>query len=273
MKPSTIAFLRQINSSFYAQQAIHFDATRQSPWPGWQTLLDRYCRSIVGPTLEVLDVGCGNARFAHFLSSWNAAANTPVIVDYLGIDASQPLLDAAQRHTSEMPGRLRFRQVDLLDSPARLEACLDGAGPFDLVAVFGLLHHIPSEQCRRALLSRLEERTRPTGSLMLSFWQFENDPRFSQRQLLWDRDMGATAELVRDLEAGDHLLRWGPAASTLPSASDEGPPPCRYCHHTDETELERLLEPFAKRQAWLYRPQAGSDRYNLYVLLGAMQSC
>ena len=62
MDTETINRLNAINHAFYATVADDFDQTRGTAWPGWKRLLP-----YLTTPLSVLDVGCGNARFALFL--------------------------------------------------------------------------------------------------------------------------------------------------------------------------------------------------------------
>lgn len=62
MDTKTINHLNAINRAFYATVANDFDQTRGTAWPGWKRL-----QPYLTLPLSVLDVGCGNARFALFL--------------------------------------------------------------------------------------------------------------------------------------------------------------------------------------------------------------
>ena len=64
---STAEQLSRITSEFYAQQAQSFSATRQMPWQGWQQCLNAMPQLLSGEKPSVLDVGCGNLRFARYL--------------------------------------------------------------------------------------------------------------------------------------------------------------------------------------------------------------
>ena len=88
---TTIDFLRQVNNNFYARCAPSFSASRNAPWVGWRSCLEAvqdcgvvrlcdgpdmhlYDRATAQPgairkgaSVRVLDVACGNMRFAAFL--------------------------------------------------------------------------------------------------------------------------------------------------------------------------------------------------------------
>jgi SAM-dependent methyltransferase len=238
---TTARALNALNQTFYTDSAALFARTRRAPWPGWRELLPLLRgRS----TATILDVGCGTGRFASFLCS---ALDAPFL--YCGIDASAPLLADAERTLAGVPGT-RLLHADLvLDAPAR--ALPDER--FDGVVAFGLLHHIPLEACRRALVLALAERVAPGGILALTFWDFaREEARFASKAV-----RVAPPELEGQLEEGDVLLRWGA----------EGSPQLRYCHYTDEAEEARLLAdlPLVPRLAFASDGRSGRlNRYRVF---------
>jgi len=220
--------LRALNRRFYEARAEAFDASRDHPWPGWR----RVARTLrddpnAARTWRVLDAACGNARFARFL-----AEQTELRVDYLGVDASAPLLEAAKRQLEAIPerrapARWALRHLDVLDGEAR--RALPARG-FDLVAVFGLTHHIPAARARMETLQWLADLVAPAGWIAITAWRFADRPRFEERLVPWSQ-LGAPFTVdPSELEPGDHLLGFG-----------AGPGPLRYCHHSDEGELERWI--------------------------------
>ena len=121
MDDSTRQRLNAVNRDFNTQHAGTFARTRNHPWPGWERALR------AGPQeepLRVLDVGCGNGRFGHFLAEQAGRR-----IAYTGVDLSPALLeeDAGarprrfSRSRSSMPTgcgshRNRRCQRDLLGS-------------------------------------------------------------------------------------------------------------------------------------------------------------
>lgn len=237
MNEATAIALNAMNLDFYRESAADFARTRSAPWPGWRELPplleDR-------PGASILDAGCGNGRFASFLCD---ALGTPFL--YCGIDSSAPLLALARDALAKVPGA-RLLQADLVLEPP--ERALPDER-FDLVAAFGLLHHVPGELRRRELIRALAARVAKGGFLALTFWDFAGEPRFARKAL-----GEIPAELSGELDPGDVLLRWGSEDSFR----------LRYCHHTDAAEEARLLAelPLAPRLA--FSSDGATGRLNRY---------
>ena len=206
MNEATAIALNALNRDFYRESAADFARTRSAPWPGWRELPplleDR-------PGASILDAGCGNGRFASFLRD---ALGTPFL--YCGIDSSAPLLALARRALARVPGA-RLLQADLVLEPP--ERALPDER-FDLVAAFGLLHHVPGESRRRELIRALAARVAKGGFLALTFWDFAGEPRFARKALAQ-----VPAELSGQLEPGDVLLRWGNPRTPSGSATATTP--------------------------------------------------
>jgi SAM-dependent methyltransferase len=237
---TTARALNALNQTFYTDSAALFAATRRSPWPGWRELLP-LLRTRSAAT--ILDAGCGTGRFASFLCGSLDRAFL-----YCGIDASAPLLADAERTLSGLPGARLLRADLVLDAPAR-------ALPeerFSVVVAFGLLHHIPQEARRRALILALAERVAPGGLLALTFWDFAGEPRFARKTV---RDV--PAEFDGQLEAGDVLLRWGA----------EGSPRLRYCHYCNDAEEARLLADLPLQPRLAFASDGRGGRLNRYRVL------
>ena len=244
MNPSTQAALRQINREFYSRYAADFDRTRHpGGWPGWRRVVEAAPRP-TGRLLRVLDLGCGNGRFALFLERKpDLRSERPF--DYFGIDSSAELIERARSACAD-PEHIRFEVDDIEKRP------LDQAS-YDLVTLFGVVHHLPGFATRRRALERAAAALAPGGLLAVTCWQFADDARFESRQLDWGPDAGVDPA---ELEPGDHLLRWGPVNSGAR----------RYCHHTNEQELDRLVGGLPLTETARYRADGPGGRQNLYWL-------
>ena len=225
-----------LNRTFYQQAGEGFDRTRQSAWPGWWRLLPHLPAK---RPLRVLDVGCGNGRLARFLSREGVA------VQYAGVDFSPKLLDAASSALGALPGiEWSLVEADFMTDAERLPE-----GSFDLVALFGVLHHTPGAARRAALVRALATRVAPAGVLAFSAWRFDEQPRFREHILPTPPDMA--------LEAGDALLDW----------RAEGVHAVRYCHAVSDAELDALAEAALLTPVDAYRADGHPGNLNAYRIL------
>lgn len=252
MSPETAAALLRINRAFYEGRAAEFSATRDRPWPAWRRVAEIFEEHGGGEgPRRVLDLGCGNGRLERFLAGrWGGR------LDYLGLDASEPMLEIAR-----VLGGGRFLRCDLL-APRSLDEL--PAGPFDFITAFGLLHHLPGFDRRFALLRAAARHLAPGGLLAVSFWQFGAVERFRRRMLPWRDYNLAAAEPIetRDLEDGDVLLAWGEVATTK-----SGVPVVRYCHWCPPDEADRLLAGLPLGPVASFRADGKAGDLNLYRLL------
>ena len=233
MNRATRLRLNRMNQAFYATTAAEFDATRRRPWPGWQRLLT--CIRL--PIASLLDVGCGNGRFALFL-----AENQPQPFAYYGIDSSPQLLHAARQRLAEHP-RL---QPHFIEQDVILGSLPEQ--PADLVALFGVLHHVPGGRERLAFLSRLADCVTAGGYLVFTAWRFVEQERFRRRIVAWDADAA--------VEKHDYLLDWR-----------RGQPALRYCHYVDDEEHDRLVQAAGLDVLADYRADGASGDLNRYTIL------
>jgi tRNA (uracil-5-)-methyltransferase TRM9 len=257
MKQATRDRLNALNQRFYSEHAAAFSATRDRPWPGFARALELTADALQArsprsaDTLRVLDVGCGNGRLIAPLRERFGERFA-----YAGIDASQALLALARRRYAGAPAR--FAHADFVTTAP--EQALP-QGPFELVALFGVLHHVPDEAQRRALVSVTAARLAPGGVLAFTLWRFDESARFARHCLNRVERQELARELAFDateLEAGDQLLRWGDGQRRL-----------RYCHFCDEAEIERLVAATELAPLARFRSDGEGDRLNDYVLLRA----
>jgi len=232
MDEQTIQHLNTINREFYVVTATEFDQTRGQPWPGW----DRLLPYLTAP-LHVLDVGCGNGRFGVFLAEHRDGE-----IAYTGIDNNPALLAAAAAALADRPQlTARLETHDILTP-------LPTTTPYDLIGLFGVLHHVPGRARREALLRDLAARLSPGGLLAFACWRFYEYPRFRERILPWPDDLTA--------EPGDYLLDWRRGALAR-----------RYCHYVDDAEHAALVTASGLREIATYRADGFTGDVNRYSLL------
>ncbi|MBX7233060.1 MAG: class I SAM-dependent methyltransferase [Caldilineales bacterium] len=203
--------LEQINHDFYTRHAAGFAATRFGGQPGWSRIIAHF-----PPVCQVLDLGCGNGRFARFLDQHLQQ------VRYLGLDASASLIDIARRETAGLAHtQAEFRPADL--SGAGWEEAAGGG--WDTVVCLAALHHIPGLAHRSAFVSAAARLLAPAGVLILSTWRFRHSARMARKILPWATVGLASAQL----EPGDYLLDWRQDGVGH-----------RYVHEVDEAEIAAL---------------------------------
>lgn len=242
MKTDTVAALDRLNREFYAERGEEFSRTRAAPWPSWQRVLDRFLESRPRSRGKhsILDVGCGNGRFASSLPERLSDGWA-----YVGVDASPVLAPIARRTTGGDVLVADFVSCSL-PFASRVEH-------FDLIVLFGVLHHVPSWERRRSLLVELAGMLRPGGLLAVSFWQFASEERFVRRLASWAT---CAPEIDRaDLEPGDHLVHWGDGDAV------------RYCHHAGPAEAAELTFATGLRRLETFRGDGATGSMNIYHLL------
>ena len=257
-----------LNNRFYRSHAASFSATRSTPWTGWKKVarLVEAARGKTGgaaafPTsLHVLDVACGNMRLARFL----AQALSQERIAYHGIDRCAPLAQSAETPDATDRLSIAFHEADILErllAPGTRTLSPTGRElPFgELVACFGFMHHVPGE----ALLRELVAHAAPGGIVAVSFWRFMDDARLAGKAAVSDHGAVAAPPWEGydpvDLEMGDHFLGWQDEGGAL-----------RFCHHTDEAELDRLVASVPARHAEecaRFSADGRSGELNRYLVL------
>ncbi len=247
MDTEIIKRLNAINHTFYATVADDFDQTRGTAWPGWKRLLPH-----LSTPLSVLDVGCGNARFALFLhdnldsiSQQSPSASNSALF-YTGIDSSPALLEHA--HTA-LTGKdnLNFtlEQRDIIENPP-------DSGNYDLIVLLGVLHHIPGYEQRQTFMRQLAARVKPGGLLVFTAWRFYEFERFRERITPWPDDL--------HVEPNDYLLDWRRGSVSL-----------RYCHYTDDAEHNALVAATDLTEIETFRADGQGGTANRYSILQSSQ--
>lgn len=255
MRPATVRALRAIDRRFYQRHADGFAGSRRLPWEGWRQALDESLNR--RQRLRVLDAGCAHGRLADYLGSHREMG-----FDYLGVDSALALLAQGRGRTqAAWPSasgdqRIHFVAADLLGT---LPIAPADAG-FDLIALFGVLHHIPGQDSRRRLLARLGAHLAPHGRLVITAWRVERQPGFADKRIPWQRYNETAEEPIdrQDLEPGDHLLAWG----------DDREVP-RYCHAVSDTEADALARASGLEVADRFECDGPQADRNLYLVLAA----
>lgn len=252
MSPATQQQLLALNRDFYATVAEPFDATRAGLPVGWQGLRAWLPPMPSNRPLQVLDVGCGNGRWARALAEWD------IVCAYTGVDADARLLQLAAENTQSLATvQSVFRQADFTtpDWPATLHL---SPASFDLVVCLAALHHVPGYRLRVQVVQRLAALLAPLGVLIFSHWQFLQTQRFVRKQIAW-QTIGLTSA---DIEPRDALLPW-----------QQGGYAVRYVHQIDEGETAALAHEAGLSVLTTFYADGKEGNLNLYAVLGYEACC
>ncbi len=238
MDQSTIHQLNAHNHSFYTEHAESFSQTRTSAWQGWTELLpllkhifeQNHAKGADSPT-TVLDLGCGNGRFLSFLLEHFSTYSC----EYHGIDVSQTLLEKAQALALLPTFKRTLDQQDFVEQ-LLAEKTPSPEKHYDIVCLFGVLHHIPSNVLREQLLKWAVAQVKDGGVLIATFWQFGLDQEHQRAD-------------------NDYLLSW------------QNQPNKRYAHHFDQAEIAEVLQKLSNTQVLAQFNADGKKQRNHYIVL------
>ncbi len=225
MKSATIKKINEINRKFYQQVGPEFDRTRSNPWKGWDKIWEQI-KDLSNGRSSILDLGCGNGRFAVFLK------DKGFIGSYQGLDFDEYLLKQAEQQNLGL--NFEFMSADILEK-------WPNDNKFDIVAAFGLFHHIPSRDQRMKILQISSDQLTPGGYIVASFWQFNREKAFPV-------PLGIDSN---DLEPNDYFLSW-----------NNNPEVLRYCHYFSKDEVTKLFQATDLEVIETFTADAG----NLYVI-------
>jgi tRNA (uracil-5-)-methyltransferase TRM9 len=256
MNRTLIQKLNQLNQQFYQTTAVAFDQTRQAPWAGWlQLRLDLAALVKNKPNVRGLDLGCGNGRWQKFLfaefpkTSWQLT----------GLDSNSALLAKAAVGQEQVNWQ-KFDVVQAwLQTNGELNTLTEPAltQTYDLITVFGVLHHLPSLKLRTDWLKYLASKLNPGGLLIYTHWQFDQEAaRFEAKTL----DPSANGFNPAELEYGDKILNWLSGTNSL-----------RYCHLVDAAEAKNIGKELRQAQPSLqlhktFQADGKSGQLNRYYV-------
>lgn len=242
MQNSTIFKLNKLNSDFYTTVAEDFDDSRNHFWPGWHELLSHID---VQNVASILDIGCGNGRFGIF-----AESQFPQLKKYVGIDSNPTLLESAKKQTNSHVAE--YQQVDIVQKLLDEKPLLNTTAPFDLVTIFGVMHHIPSFEFRKNLIIQAKKMLSDNGSLILATWQFMEYERFKNKLISPE----AVDIEKSELEENDYFLDWKRGTEAI-----------RYCHYHTQEEVAQLIENTGLKIQATFRADGKENNVNAYYLL------
>ena len=176
--------------------------------------------------LRVLDFGCGIGVSEPYLRCYFPGA------DIFALDVSRESIELARERNRDLD-RVTFSVFDGVHIPF--------PGPFDLIMIAGVLHHIDSVM-RINILSAIKDILSPEGKLFI----FEHNPwNPVTRRIVHDCAFDENADLVSPLAAADLLKRSGFMMRTL-----------RFIHF-----FPRLLDFLTPLERYLRKMPLGAQYY------------
>ena len=216
--------LAQSVAEFYETHGAAFSATRHSPWGVMKLVTDA-----IKPGDVLVDVGAGNGRLG---------LEIPEAVRYVAVEPSSALRRAAakilanRKNTVIVEGGLDVG-ADRCVRPGQARGPaytgIENASA-DVAACLAVLHHVPTEEARRAAIDELARILKPGGTLVLTVWNLRSRRFFTSKNWLaaWLR-----LALVKGGGAGDVWVPW----------KAEGADAKRYVHAFTLDELKKLFVP------------------------------
>jgi tRNA (uracil-5-)-methyltransferase TRM9 len=128
-----------------------FARTRDRMWPEVKFLFD-YAKE----GEKVLDLGCGNGRFSHYLEK----------TEYVGIDFSEGMIKEAKKR---FPGK-KFLVGNAFSLPFK-------ENYFDKVYSIAVIHQIPSHKYRLQALSEIKRVLKKGGEVFLTVWKMSEEEK------------------------------------------------------------------------------------------------
>lgn len=249
MDKITIDRLNQLNKDFYSSVADSFNSSRNYYWKGWDEVAQIVKEQFTDKKIKVLDIGCGNGRFAQFLDEKG------INFEYTGLDSSQKLLKWALEQVS-LEKKVEFKRLDLIKTLQKGNfAQFLNNEKFDLIVSFGVLHHVPSIKLRKKLFINIsDDLLNKNGIFVITAWLFLDNPKLKERTLNTQQIENLEIN-VKELEHNDYLLDWQRGKNAI-----------RYCHYTDDKEVKKLTKNIDSTILKTYKADSKTNNLNQYYL-------
>jgi tRNA (uracil-5-)-methyltransferase TRM9 len=247
MTTTTEQTIIKLNKDFYDNISKYWNSDPNYYWTGWYKLLPYLQEKInTGAPIKILDLGCGNGRFLSFLHA-NFPNNKSIF--YTGVDNS----DYAKIDTSLYSSiKFNFLERDLLKED------WDIGESYDIVAAFGIIHHIPGERLLLQFFNNLQKVLAIDGLGVITTWQYMRLERLKKR-LIKDQDKKILLEKLsiekNELRQGDNFLDW--------IKGDYG---IRFSHFFEEAEVLEVLEKFSLKIVEVYLDDDKNQNRNQYFV-------
>ena len=256
--------LNSLNKKFYEAIWKSFDQTRSKSWKGWDEIILSYEPPL--SKFSVLDVGCGNARFASFIYSSLIKDNKPPSSGkilssnffYHGIDNNDKLLELAEKRLAKLDTNHLVQKLDIITNHEWFKQINQ---KYNLIVSFGVIHHIPGFENRVKFVQNLEKLIKQDGLLIITAWQFKNKNRFKHK-ILTDKEIEDKFSIDPTLlEENDHFVTW-----------EKDKIAYRYSHFVDKTEMKKILSHTNLKIVKIYEADGKTENLNKYYWLQKMKN-
>ena len=249
MNLDTIRKLDALNARFYKKIATDFNESRTYYWHGWREFLP-YIELILAEreSLRILDIGCGNGRFGKFLYDYLPAV--PMI--YHGLDNNEQLLELAAKKLASTHLDVTLQDKNVVKGLMNNSFLADVSDEYDVIALFGVIHHVPSLKLRKKMMSTLTKHLTKHGVAIVTFWRFLDSQKLKRKIEPFDRLQIDQTQL----EKNDYLLNWKRGSTAY-----------RYCHYADQAEEKELIQASKLQLIDSFESDGKEGRGNKYLVL------
>jgi SAM-dependent methyltransferase len=263
---SNVLKLIKLNQDFYKQIGIEFDKTRRYFWQGWYELKNILATKKIEnkeEKLKILDIGCGNGRLAEFFEQ-----ETDYKTDYLGLDFDQTLLLKAKekfkKHTKTKI-KANFLKYDIFDTnnllnKDNLEKVNFQTNDFNLIALFGVIHHLPPQLSLDFFTNLKTFLTNSNAILIFSVWDFMNFESVKKKVIKDKTELEQIYQKYKidssNLDQNDYFLAWNKGSKAV-----------RYCHYYEHNKVLEILNQLNLKLITTYQADGKEGKVNRYYLL------
>ncbi len=210
----------------YDQMAKEFSDSRAHFWDELAFLAEHILRDD-----HVLDIGCGNGRFAPLVALRHA--------HYGGVDYSTELIKAAKQ---------KFPQGTFTVGDATALPFPDNS--FDIAFSFAVIHHMPGKEARSAFVREALRVLHPGGKLIITSWDLWSKKYIGR---LLQSAIGSMLQ-VNAMDLRDVMLTFGQKKQP------------RYVHAFTVSELRALLESNGLEVLGIDTVSRGSGERNIVLV-------
>jgi len=244
MDKQTQKYLLELVKRNYEEIAVDFNTTRKKfLWPELIKLAE-----MIKDGDKILDIGCGNGRLIEAFKDKK--------INYLGVDNSEKLIEAAEINYKLPINNYEFKVVDILELDKLSE------NNFDYIFCIAVFHHLPGDDLRIKALEQMKNKLKPGGKIIITAWNFWSKEKFRRLILKY----GLLKIIGKNkFDFGDIIFNWGnnKPPHLLNKCEGKGEKVSqRYYHAFTKKELKKIVFRSGLKIEKLYK-----DKHNYYLIL------